>query len=91
MFTDGTTSRQVEMHNLIIGVPEDNGKGSSQSFCYDIFLKKDETSESQCQSVVEKFRKGRDLINIWGEIIERNYPGREDLLDLIPNANYLII
>ena len=31
------------------------------------------------------------MINIWGEIIERNYPGQEDLLDLIPNANYLII
>ena len=41
--------------------------------------------------MVETFRKGIYLINIWGEIFEHNYPGQEDLLDLIPNANYLII
>ena len=34
---------------------------------------------------------GRDWINIWDKIFERNYLRREDLLDLIPNANNLII
>ena len=31
------------------------------------------------------------MINIWREIIKHNCPRREDLLALIPDANYLII
>ena len=54
-------------------------------------LAKDETSESQYQAVFETFGEGRYLVDIWREIIDRDYPKREYLLDLINNANYLII
>ena len=91
LFTDGTSSQKVAMKNVIVGVSEENGEGLKSSMLSYSIIEKDEASESQWKALVETLIEGRDLINIWREIIERDYPGQEDLPNLVTSTNDMII
>ena len=52
------------MQNVITGAPEENGEGLNSIIMSCSIIAKYETSESQCQAVVETFNEGIDLINI---------------------------
>ena len=52
------------MQNVITGAPKENGEGLNSIIISCYIIENDETSEPQCQAVVETFSEGVYLINI---------------------------
>ena len=43
-----------------------------------------ETLEMVTKCIVRTFKEGHSMLTDWREITKREYPGRQDLLDMIP-------
>ena len=47
-------------------------------------IAKNSTAEEQVKAIIAQFRESGRLLQQWREATEELYPGRDDLLDLIP-------
>ena len=84
LFSDGTSRRQTSIQNLIIGFLEDGGfKTVALSTS---ILAEDDTATSLNESILRTFKEGQQLLDQWRETTKRMFPGRDDILDLIPKS-----
>ena len=84
LFSDGTSRRQTSIQNLIIGFLEDGGfKTVTLSTS---ILAEDDTAVSLNESILRTFKEGRELLDKWQETTKRMFPGRDDILALIPRS-----
>ena len=89
LFTDGTSRKHISVQNLIIGYMEENGYKTT--VLDSAILADDETSESVTLSIIKTFKEGASLLQIWRNVTERMYPGRDDLMKYLPLAAQLNI
>ena len=54
-------------------------------------LSEDETSEMVTKCIMRTFNEGCRMLTSWREITKREYPGRQDLFDMIPSPCRLFI
>ena len=79
--SDGTGCRQVQLQNCIIRIP--TADGYKTITLSSAILSVDETSEAVTEFILRTFREGRAMILAWREVTAREFPGRQDLLDII--------
>ncbi len=87
LFTDGRSRRQTAIQNAVVGILTDGGY-KMITLSSGILLE-NETSKSVTASITCTFEEGRSLLKKWRDITSQLYPGREDLLQLIPAADDL--
>jgi len=87
LFTDGTSHRQTEIQNAVVGILT-NGGYKMITLSSGILLE-NETSKSVTASITCTFEEGRSLLKKWRDITSQLYPRQEDLLQLIPAADDL--
>ncbi len=87
LFTDGTSCRQTAIQNAVVGILTDGGY--KMITLSSGILPENETSKSVTASITRTFEEGRSLLKKWRDITSQLYPGREDLLQLIPAADDL--
>ena len=85
--TDGTSLRQVHIGNNLVRIASGAGY---KTICLDnAILSVDESSECVRDGVVRSFTQGAAMLDQWRVITAKLYPGRQDLLDRIPQAAQL--
>lgn len=87
--SDGTQRRQISMQNSIIRIAVEGGFRSVT--LSSAILSEDETSEVLTDAILRTFREGRGILKVWREVTAREYPNRQDLLDLIPKPHQLTL
>ena len=48
-------------------------------------LSEDETLDMVTEFIIHTFKEGCIMLTDWREITKREYPGRQDLIDIIPS------
>ena len=87
--SDGTQRRQISLENCIIRISAEGGfKTVTLS---STILSEDETSEMVTKCIIYTFKEVRSMLTAWREITKREYPGRQNLLDMIPSPCQLSI
>lgn len=87
--SDGTGIRQTQIGNNLVRIAEEAGyRTITLDNC---ILSKDETSECVRDSIITSFAEAARMLTKWREVTAIMYPGRQDLLDLIPLASELTI
>ena len=88
-FSDGTKRRQIDIQNSVIRIARNGGY---KNICLDSgIMSEDETAILLNQAIQQAFKEGRDRLTAWRAVTARQYPGREDLLALIPLATDLTL
>ena len=87
--SDGTQRHQILMQNSIIQIASEGGykTGTLSSS----ILAEDETGEMITEAILRTFKEGRVILDTWRAVTFREFPGRQDLLDLIPKAYQLTL
>lgn len=87
--SDGTGIRQTQIGNNLVRIAAEAGyRTITLDNC---ILSKDETSECVRDSIITSFAEAARMLTKWREVTAIMYPGRQDLLDLIPLASELTI
>lgn len=87
LFTDGTTRRQTEFQNVIIGVLTPAGyRRVALDGC---ILSEEHNAESVTTSILVAFERSGKLLDFWRTVTAEMYPDRDDLLELIPPSSEL--
>ena len=86
LFTDGTNRRQIALQNLIISIKEDDEL--RPLVLSSAIILEGESSEQQCNAILEVIQRSGDRLKRWAEVIEKMYP---DYDHDIPVANQLNI
>ncbi len=89
LFTDGTSRRQTAIQNAVVGILTDGG--FKMVTLLSSILAENETSECLTGSIIRTFKEGGQLLDDWRIVLERLYPSRQDLLDMIPQLQALIL
>ena len=85
--SDGTQRRHISLNNSIVRIAIEGGFK-----CVTLnsaILSEDETSQVLTQAIVRTFREGRAMLQTWRVVTQRVYPGRADLLALLPKPSDL--
>jgi len=85
--SDGTARRQTHVQNSICRVA--SGAGYRSITLDSAILAEDETSEMLTESILRTFKKGRGMLEQLRSVTKRMFPGRNDLLNLIPEPSEL--
>jgi hypothetical protein len=89
LFTDGTSRRQTAIQNTVVGVLMDGGfKMVSLSSG---ILAENETAECLTGSIICTLKEGDQLLDDWRIVLERLYPSRQNLLNVIPQSQALTL
>eukprot|EP00956_Cyclotella_meneghiniana_P011123 scaffold15566_cov34-Cyclotella_meneghiniana.AAC.1 len=89
LFTDGTTRRQTEFQNVIIGVLTPAGyRRVALDGC---ILSEEHNAESVTTSILVAFQRSGKLLDLWRSVTVELYPDRQDLLDRIPPSSELTL
>ena len=89
LFSDGTSRCQISIQNLIIGFLED-GRFKTGTISTSI-LAEDDTAVSLNETIVRTFKEERELVEKWQETTRRIFPGRDDILALVPRSAELTL
>ena len=89
LFTDGTTRRQTEFQNVIIGVLTPAGyRRVALDGC---ILSEEHNAESVTASILVAFQRSGKLLDFWRTVTMEMYPDRNDLLECIPPSSELTL
>ena len=89
LFTDGTSRRQTDMQNVVVGILKDSGfRRIILSGC---ILAVDESADSTLGAISGCFRESGKILDGWRNITKELYPDRPDLLALIPRGSQLAL
>ena len=89
LFTDGTSRRQTEFQNVIIGVLTPAGyRRVALDGC---ILSEEHNAESVTTSILVAFQRSGKLLDLWRSVTLEMYPDREDLLERIPPSSELTL
>ena len=87
--SDGTQRRQISMQNSIIRIASDGGfKSVTLSSA---ILSEDDTGGMITEAILRTFKEGRAIIDVWRAITLREFPGRQDLMDILPMDSQLTL
>ena len=88
-FSDGTDRRQIKIENAIVGYLSDKGYRTI-TLATDIIAER-VTGEGLRDAAMLAFKQGRNLLRKWRDCTARMFPGRADLLSLLPDASQLCV
>ena len=88
-FSDGTDRRQIKIENAIVGYLSDKGYRTI-TLATDIIAERG-TGEGLRDAAMLAFKQGRNLLREWRDCTARMFPGRADLLSLLPDASQLCV
>ncbi len=87
LFTDGTTRRQTEFQNIVIGIlTASRYRRVALDSC---IISEEHNAESITASIIVAFQRSGKLLDQWRAVTEEMYPDRPDLLDVIPTSEDL--
>ncbi len=87
LFTDGTTRRQTEFQNLVIGILTSSGyRRVALDSC---IISEEHNAESVTASILVAFQRSGKLLDQWRAVTQEMYPNQPDLLDGIPTSKDL--
>eukprot|EP00986_Skeletonema_menzelii_P003022 scaffold889_cov173-Skeletonema_menzelii.AAC.1 len=72
LFTDGTSRRQTELNNMLIGYVTD--KGLRTTTLDNMILSPDKTSVSTAQALIQSMENARQLLRGWIDVTKELYP-----------------
>ena len=88
-FTDGTTRRQTEFQNVIIGIITSAGyRRVALDGC---IISEEHNAESVTASIIVAFQRSGKLLDLWRSVTVEMYTGRDDLLEHIPQSSELTL
>eukprot|EP00956_Cyclotella_meneghiniana_P019144 scaffold32561_cov32-Cyclotella_meneghiniana.AAC.5 len=84
LFTDGTTRRQTEFQNVVIGILTASGyRRVALDSC---IISEEHNAKSVTSSIIVAFQRSGKLLDQWRAVTEEMYPDRPDLLHKIPSS-----
>ena len=86
LHTDKTSRRQISLVNVIVGLHGTNGVLKSICLSGSI-IAEDSTAENQSHAIISSFNESAQLLADWNETTKEMYPGRENLVNLIPKPS----
>ncbi len=89
LFTGGTSWRQTAIQNAVVGILTDSG--FKMVTLSSGIPAENETAKCLTGSIIRTFKEGGQLLNDWRIVLERLYPSRQDLLDMIPQSQALTL
>ena len=82
IYTDGTTRRQTELINMLIGYVTDEGLKTVT--LDNMIISPEKKSLSTAQALMQSMENAQKLLKGWREVTKELYPDDEDILALIP-------
>jgi hypothetical protein len=86
LHTDKTSRRQISLVNVIIGLLSTDGVLKSICLLGSI-IAEDSTAENHSRAIISSLVVSSQLLADWIETTNEMYPGREDLVNLIPKQS----
>jgi len=87
LFTDGTTRRQTEFQNIVIGIL--TAFGYRRVALDSCIISEEHNAESVTSSIIVAFQRSGKLLDEWRAVTEEMYPDRPDLLNKLPSSEDL--
>ena len=90
LHTDETSRRQISLVNVVVGLLGTDGV--LRLICLSgSIIAEDSTAENQSRAIISSFNELAQLLADWIKMTEEMYPGREDLVNLIPRPSSMCV
>jgi hypothetical protein len=90
LHTDKTSRREISLVNVVVGLLGTDGV--LRSICLSgSIIAEDSTAENQSRAIISSFNESTQLLADWIKTTEEMYPGRDDLVNLIPRPSSMCV
>jgi len=90
LHTNKTSRRQISLVNVVVGLLGTDGVLKLICLSGSI-IAEDSTAENQSRAIISSFHESAQLLADWIETTKEMYPGREDLVNLIPKPSSMCV
>ena len=90
LHTDETSRRQISLVNVVVGLLGTDGVLKSICLSGSI-IAEDSTAENQSRAIISSFNESSQLLADWIETTKEMFPGRANLVNLIPKPSSMCV